>query len=142
MILFVSSFLGLSGQAVVDLNKAIGIESSSFILYRMRGLMKYSAKDYQGSLADYTKLFAMQPRWSINWHDYFTCARSRFSLKDYQGAIADLNKEIEINPNSPKAYSMRALAKAEVEDLTGWCADLRIAVSLGYDYEFPTSCNY
>jgi len=118
----------------------------------------------------------MQPRWSINWHDYFTCARSRFSLKDYQGAIADLNKaiainpnspktyslrgrskiilkdyqgaiadlnkEIEINPNSPKAYSMRALAKAEVEDLTGWCADLRIAVSLGYDYEFPTSCNY
>ncbi|MDC0165899.1 tetratricopeptide repeat protein, partial [Synechococcus sp. AH-558-M21] len=56
---------------------------------------------------------------------------AKSNLNDYQGAIADYGKSIEINPQYATAYKNRGIAKEDIGDLIGACADWRKASSLG-----------
>ena len=49
----------------------------------------------------------------------------------YTKAITDLDKVIQLTPGFAKAYTNRAIAKAQVNDLTGALDDLNRAISLG-----------
>ena len=97
--------------------------------YYQSGYDKDEAGDYNGAIADYTKVIELNP----NYADaYFSRGLLKFVLKDLTGAIADFTEEIELNPNYADAYFSRGLSKSDLKDLTGACADWKKAASLGY----------
>ena len=59
------------------------------------GVDKYEQGDYQGAIADFTKVIEIDPQSADAYHNRGT---AKDDLEDYQGAIADYTKAIEINP--------------------------------------------
>ena len=55
---------------------------------------------------------------------------SKSKLKDYYGAISDYTKAIEINTQYASAYKNRGIAKENIGDLQGACADWRQTIYL------------
>ena len=51
--------------------------------------------------------------------------------KDYYGAIADYTKAIELDPDYANTCATREIAKENLGDLNGGCADWRKVASLG-----------
>jgi regulator of sirC expression with transglutaminase-like and TPR domain len=51
-------------------------------------------------------------------------------LGDKRGAIGDFNEVIKINPNDPRAYTVRGIARYDLGDKPGAIADLKTAVNL------------
>ena len=47
---------------------------------------------------------------------YFNQGVDKFEFGDFSGAISDFNKAIEINPKDFEVYSIRGIAKKNLED--------------------------
>ena len=92
------------------------------------GVEKYEQGDYQGAIADFTKVIEIDPQSADAYHNRGT---AKDDLEDYQGAIADYTKVIEINPQFASAYSIRGMSKYLLGDLKGACDDARKAADLG-----------
>ena len=73
-----------------------------------KGMVKYSAKDYKGAIADFTKSIAANPK---NATTYICRANCKKRLEDYKGAVDDYTKAIQLKPNNSEAYTSRAHAK-------------------------------
>ena len=58
---------------------------------------------------------------------------SKYMLEDYYAAIADFSKAIEMDSSNPWAYRNRGLAKENLGDMKGACADWRMAYSFGQE---------
>ena len=92
------------------------------------GVDKYEQSDYQGAIADFTKVIEIYPQ---NADAYNNRGTAKDVLEDYQGAIADFSKAIEINPEYANAYVNRGVVRERASDLEGACRDWRKAVDLG-----------
>ena len=114
--------LGVKGreQEVIELaTKALAIrESVDAYVYRAHA--KSSLKDYQGSIADYTKLLEINPG---DFRIYINRGNAKSKLGDYQSAMADYSKALEINPRNAYAYYNRGNAKNNLKDYQGAIAD-------------------
>ena len=58
-------------------------------------------------------------------------AEKQKEINDNYGSILYATKALEINPNHSNAYLNRGIAKKNIGDLKGACADWRRASSLG-----------
>ena len=62
---------------------------------------------------------------------YYNRGNSKLNLKDNYGAISDYTKAIEIKPDLVSAYNNNSVAKENIGDIKGACADAKKAFSLG-----------
>ncbi len=116
--------------AIVDLNKAISLQSDYKEAYYVRALCESELKKYPLALADFNKVISIDP-------DYKDAYLNRaFYVKektgDYEGAVEDYNKYIELNKgnNNAFAYDNMGFAKFKMNDLTGAMNDVMISIKL------------
>ena len=112
--------------AIVEYNKALGIEPQNATVYHNRGLAKYSLQDYKGAIADFGKSIILKP----NASSYFNRGLAKYELQNYKGAIADYDKSIILDPH-PATYLNRAGAKIKFGKKNEACLDFKRTVALG-----------
>jgi len=83
------------------------------------------------ALATAAVVLATQAAHAISADEFFKRGIDNHELGDLQEAIANWNKAIEINPQYAYAYSNCGIAKRNLGDDRGGCADFKKAVSLG-----------
>lgn len=120
-------------EALQDFNKVTEYAPYNPLGYSHRGEVKHLLKDYNGAIADYTKVIELEndePNYVAA--AYYNRGNSKNELKDFYGAIADYTKFIEIVPDfNVGGYHNRGLSKNNLGDLSGACADWRKAANLG-----------
>ena len=91
------------------------------------GNSKEKLKDYNGAVADFTKVIEIDPQ---NKSAYRLRGYSKISLDDYRGAIADCTKALEIDPQYDSAYNVRGIAKFYSKDYSGAIADYNHVIKI------------
>ena len=91
------------------------------------GVAKAKRGDWQGAIADWTKVIEINPRFA---DAYSNRGVAKDELEDYQAAIADFNKAIEIKPRDADVYYNRGNAKGELKDYQGAIADYTKAIQI------------
>ena len=84
------------------------------------GVDKYEQGDYQGAIADFTKVIEIDLQSAVASSNR---GNSKTGLGDLQGAIADYNMAIEINPKDAITHTNRGNVKDDLEDYQGAIAD-------------------
>jgi tetratricopeptide (TPR) repeat protein len=92
------------------------------------GIDKSTKGDYQGAIADFTKVIALYPNESKPYHYR---GINKFNIKDYAGAIVDFDRAIGLNPKNADSYYMRGMARIGVKKRKEACADFQMANQLG-----------
>jgi tetratricopeptide (TPR) repeat protein len=118
-------------EAIMDYNRAIGLNSNDSKVYIDRGFAKEGSEDYKGAILDYNKAIQLNPNESMTYS--FRGNTKGYYLQDYEGAILDFNKSIELNPNVSSVYYIRGLAKAISENCKGAIIDFNKAIQLKPD---------
>ena len=90
-------------DALIDINKAINLESDNFVYYGIRGGIKSKLGDYYGTISDYDKVL-----------------------------LSDYNKSLRLGPEDDYYFHWRGVAKMRIGDIKGACFDWEKASSLGY----------
>ncbi|RPI03886.1 MAG: hypothetical protein EHM64_11625 [Ignavibacteriae bacterium] len=92
------------------------------------GIDKSTKGDYQGAIADFTKVIALYPNEPKPYHYR---GINKFNIQDYNGAIADFDVAIGLNPKNGDTFYMRGMAKIGVKKRKEACADFQMANQLG-----------
>ena len=116
--------------AISDYTKAININPQYAKAYYNRAWNKAKLKDYYGSISDYTKAIEINPQKTEAYNNISFIKRQK-EINDNYGSIFYATKALEINPNHSNAYLNRGVAKQNIGDIEGACADWRKASSLG-----------
>jgi ankyrin repeat protein len=139
-------------SAVVAENSSVTIQraldmSAAFevLAYTDRGLAKEGKEDWDGAIADLTKVYELKPaalRSSVKDEFgiatinpdvafvYWSRGNTKLLQKDWDSAIRDYTTAIELKPDYAEAYNNRAVAKHEKGDEDGAKADLAKAIQL------------
>jgi len=88
---------------------------------------KFQKADWDGAIADYTKVLDIDPKQTVA---YSNRGMARRAKKDLDGAIADFNQAISLDPKLAEAYDNRGDVKSAQHDLDGALADYTQAVNL------------
>jgi tetratricopeptide (TPR) repeat protein len=123
--------------ALAELDRALANDPSLPGVYRARGKVKLALQDNQGALDDFNRAIAINPQ---SFETYFERGVLKNSQGDYQGALADFNTIIDLAtsydtnlvPNYDAAFYMRGIARLNLNDTAGACADVATALSLGF----------
>ena len=107
-------------------NMAIGTQpkADDFIL---SGFERVSKSDLPGSIVEFTKAIALDPKLVTSRFWRGTC---KLLMGDSQGAIADLNAAISLNPKKVEAYMYRGAAYAKLGNKVQAITDLDRAVEI------------
>jgi tetratricopeptide (TPR) repeat protein len=113
-------------QRVAALPQSLGLNASDYFL---RGFVKEENSDYEGAIADYNQVIALNPKYSSNV--YYRRGRLKDTLNNIQGALLDYNQAILLDKKNPYAYHSRALLKKNnLNDRAGAIQDFRQAARL------------
>ena len=119
---------GELAAAIVDLSRAIELNSKLADAYYARGLAKNSNGDSKGAISDYNQAIDLDPK---NVQVYNDRGIAKRRTGDIDGAIADYSRAIEGDPKGSKwAYFNRALAKEVKRDSNGALDDYNHVVEL------------
>jgi tetratricopeptide (TPR) repeat protein len=91
------------------------------------GNEKYTKKDYQGAIADYSEVIRLKPD---NAEAFQNRGNAKSELGDKQGAIADYSQFIRSNPDDADAHYRRGLIRQEIGEMQEALADFRRAAAL------------
>lgn len=97
--------------------------------YSNRGTVKQKFNDFSGAVSDFNNAIDLEPN---DAELYYNRGYSKTDLFEYQEAIDDYSKAIEINPNYTSAYANRSALKEALGDMSGACADAKLAAKLGH----------
>jgi len=94
---------GQYDEAILDLNKAIEINSRYAEAYFNRGVVYGKGKQrYNQAISDFTKAIVINPAYA----EAYTNRRNAYASKNqYDKAILDYKKAIEINPKLAETYN-------------------------------------
>jgi tetratricopeptide (TPR) repeat protein len=95
--------------------------------YLESGNAKMKKSDWNGAIADFTQVLAIDPQSSVAYNDR---AGARQSKNDLDGAIKDYTQALTIDPQMATAYNGRGNAKATKNDVDGAIADFTQAIQL------------
>ncbi len=93
----------------------------------MRGSVRYSKGDLDGSILDFTRAIEINPHMD---QAYYNRGKARTDKGDLDGSINDYSKTIEINPRLSAAYNNRGNVRRVRGDLDGALADFDKAIWL------------
>ncbi|BAZ65830.1 MAG: tetratricopeptide repeat protein [Pelatocladus maniniholoensis HA4357-MV3] len=92
---------------------------------------KYTQKDYQGAIADYSTAIRLNPRYV---YAYNNRGIVRSELGDNKGAVADYTQALRINPKFALAYSNRCNIRSDLGDHQGAISDCNQALKLNSNF--------
>jgi tetratricopeptide (TPR) repeat protein len=119
---------GELAAAIVDLSRALELNSKLADAYYARGLARNSNGDSKGAISDYNQAIELDPK-NVQIYNDRGIARRRSG--DIDGAIADYSRAIESDPKGSKwAYFNRALAKEAKRDPNGALEDYSRVIEL------------
>jgi len=95
-------------EAILNLNKAIEVDSKYSVAYFLRGNLKEKFEDLHGAMKDYNTAIETNAKYT---EAFFARGNVKMRLQDYYGAIADFSSAIAINENYVEAYFNRGKAK-------------------------------
>jgi tetratricopeptide (TPR) repeat protein len=98
----------------------LALDPGNYTAYSNRGLVKQSAGDPSGALADYDVALRINPGHEISFNNRGIV---RFTQGDLDGAIADYSAAIRFRPAYADAYTNRAIAREARGDVDGALAD-------------------
>lgn len=75
-------------------------DDPSPIDYKARGVARYHQRDYQGAIADFTKIITHEPD---NVAAYMNRGAGHYQLQNYENAIKDWSQVVNMNPNDANA---------------------------------------
>ncbi|HMD52963.1 MAG TPA: tetratricopeptide repeat protein, partial [Phycisphaerae bacterium] len=93
----------------------------------INGYAKYSKGDWDGAIADYTKVIESKPD---DADAYIGRGDAKYAKGELDGAMADFNKAIGLNPKDAYAYDNRGYSKSTRGDVDGAMADFNKAIEL------------
>ena len=125
---FMYGYSQVNTKATLQASPATAKNNADAADFYNSGNKKMILKDYQGSIADFTKAIELKPDFARAYLSRGIVKATR--LHDYKGAIPDYNKSIEITPTIPGAYYYRASAKDAMKDYQGAIADYSKAIDL------------
>jgi tetratricopeptide (TPR) repeat protein len=111
-----------------DYNKAIELDGEDPETLNLRGVLKYSLQDFDGSIADYDKAIELD---DTNPTYFDNRALSKAEKEDFAGAVDDYSTSLELYPNDPETYLQRGLVKILMNNKYDGCLDLKHAEDLG-----------
>jgi tetratricopeptide (TPR) repeat protein len=119
--------------AIVDYDKAIGINPKYLEAYNNRGIAKTYIQDFKGAIDDFNKAIKINPKDARVYNNRGTAKRD---LQDFKGAVEDYTKAIQIDPEFTEAYFNRGNAKGDLQfqDFKGAVEDFTKAIQI--DPEF------
>lgn len=91
-----------------------------------KGEAKYTAKDYKGAIADFTKAVTLNPK---NASAFYYRGLCKQNMQDYKGAIADFSTTIKLKPTYANAYTNRGRAKYISLELAGTPEDYKAIIA-------------
>jgi tetratricopeptide (TPR) repeat protein len=97
-----------------------------------RAIEKTEKKDFQGTIDDYSKVIAAEPKFA---NAYFNRGNIYFSMNDFKNSAKDYDQYIKLEPNKPEGYNARANVRYKAGDLTGALADYDQLITLKADDE-------
>ena len=122
--------IGKNDLALLDCNRAIDLDSANAKVFYNRGNLFYSTGDYKKALIDYEKCISLNP----NIAEVYCNQANIFDVNSkYELAISSYTKAIELKPAFALAYSNRSRVFIKLNRLGEACADLKTALSLGYN---------
>jgi tetratricopeptide (TPR) repeat protein len=95
--------------------------------YLKRGNAQSKTGDWNGAIADFTQVLAIDPQSSIAFNARGAARRSK---GDLDGAIMDYTQALAVDPQMADAYVGRGNAKAAKNDLDGAIADFTQAMQI------------
>lgn len=114
---------------MIDINKAIKLDSSSSPSYLIRAICNIAFKDDSAAMNDYNKAISLDFNSTIG---YKRRADFKELLQDYTGARDDYDKAIALDPKDGEAYYSRGMLKLKYLNVDDrGCADLSMAAALG-----------
>ena len=118
-------------QAILDLNKAIALNSQNYLNYYFRGYLYGEKQKYDQAILDFSKAIELKPDHALS----FQMRGVNFMyIGNYKQAIVDLNKAIKFNTMDVNSYVYRSLAYYSREEWDKSLNDVHMAESLGYKY--------
>jgi tetratricopeptide (TPR) repeat protein len=97
--------------------------------YFTSAAQKYEKGDVQGTLADYNKAIALDPKYVFAYNNRGNLKADK--LNDVRGALADYNQAISFDPKYVFAYNNRGILKYEkLNDERGALADFNQSIAL------------
>lgn len=95
------------------------------------GLEKARAKDYQGAIASFDQVLAMNPDFALG---YYHRGLAKFDLRDHGGSIADYTQALQLNSQNMNVYFARSLAYMALGELAAAIADAQTVTRLNPHY--------
>ena len=128
--------LGLKIGSYPSMARAIPPKADDFIL---SGFDRVSKSDLPGSIVEFTKAIALNPKSATAKFWRGTC---KLLMGEAQGAVTDLSAAIALNPKKVEAYIYRGSAYAKLGDKLKATFDLDKAVSLTprSDFAYGNRC--
>ena len=125
--------------SLADSSRATTILPNYGWAYYLHGFASYwqPVKDLNGSLADFTKVIALDPKLAGEAYRYRADIHNLLG-KDYWAAIADATEAVRLNPNDGTAYSHRARAYTQLKNYRTAREDYQQSIKVG----FATSAVY
>ena len=117
-------------KALIEINKAISLDSLIESGYRNRAVIKTMMNDYHGAYRDFSKAISLEP---LNAENYFNRAfmiMEHMDLSFIEESIKDFDKAISIDPNYGNAYLGRSQARFKLGNKDGACEDAKVAVKM------------
>ena len=99
--------------------------------YYSRANEKSEKGDYEGAIADYTKVIEL----NNSPFAYYDRGIAKIKLNDFHGALLDLNMAIEINPNYADAYYARGSSKSDLKDYDGAISDYTQSIKINPNFD-------
>ena len=110
-----------------DINQALEVDPANQMGLRVRGQMNVSDKKYDEAIADFAKLATERNNQPV---ELLLLARGLRAEKEDEAALKAVSKAIEINPDLPSAYSLRASLYLAMEKDEEALADVSRAIEL------------
>ncbi|MEP7169485.1 MAG: tetratricopeptide repeat protein, partial [Bacteroidota bacterium] len=92
-------------------NDVINKQPDNAFAYNSRGIAKYEAKDFTGSVEDYSRAIELNKKYP---GAFYNRAISNYALGNFSNSSADYTRAIELNPHSAKSYLGRGIIKMDV----------------------------
>jgi tetratricopeptide (TPR) repeat protein len=121
-------------EALPYYNKSIAMNEYSAEMYNDRAYVKYRIKDFLGALKDCNKAISLMPNFMSAYYNkgviYLETGKAALAVKEFDTTLALTN-------NFYFGYFYRGMAKKQLHDMKGACADWQESIQLGITREAP-----
>ncbi|MBN2440083.1 MAG: tetratricopeptide repeat protein [Spirochaetales bacterium] len=114
-------------KAIIDYNKAIGLDPDNSKCYCNRGLSYAYKREYENAITDFTKAIELNPKYASAYNNR---GLIYFYKSDYDRAMSDYEKCLSLDPNYIFAYYNRGIILEKKDEYDEAIQDYTIVLDL------------